>query len=113
MGVLRKEWFPLEFIRNSNKDGQTVKVVLRHSRKLNGPGKFGNAESWYPRPELNRDLRFRKPLLYPFKLRGHPMSVCAGKHPKMRQLAKPIFEIYRNYLIIANFGDYTIYRRLV
>ena len=24
---------------------------------------------WYPRPELNRDQRFRKPLLYPFELR--------------------------------------------
>ena len=40
-------------------------------------------ESWYPRPELNRDLRFRKPLLYPFELRGHsaaffaPDSGCA------------------------------------
>ena len=27
---------------------------------------------WYPRPELNRDQRFRKPLLYPFELRGPP-----------------------------------------
>jgi hypothetical protein len=25
---------------------------------------------WYPRPELNRNQRFRKPLLYPFELRG-------------------------------------------
>ena len=24
---------------------------------------------WYSRPELNWDLRFRKPLLYPFELR--------------------------------------------
>jgi hypothetical protein len=24
---------------------------------------------WYPRPELNWDPRFRKPLLYPFELR--------------------------------------------
>ena len=24
---------------------------------------------WYSRPELNRDQRFRKPLLYPFELR--------------------------------------------
>src|SRR6267143_1850979 len=24
---------------------------------------------WYSRPELNRDPRFRKPLLYPFELR--------------------------------------------
>ena len=23
---------------------------------------------WYPHPELNRDQRFRKPLLYPFEL---------------------------------------------
>lgn len=27
---------------------------------------------WYPRPELNRDQRFRKPLLYPFELRRQP-----------------------------------------
>src|SRR5579859_7896248 len=26
---------------------------------------------WRPRPELNWDTRFRKPLLYPFELRGH------------------------------------------
>jgi hypothetical protein len=26
---------------------------------------------WCPRPELNWDQRFRKPLLYPFELRGH------------------------------------------
>ena len=26
---------------------------------------------WYSRPELNRDQRFRKPLLYPFELREH------------------------------------------
>ncbi len=25
---------------------------------------------WYPHPELNRDQRFRKPLLYPFELWG-------------------------------------------
>ncbi len=25
--------------------------------------------AWYSRPELNRDRRFRKPLLYPFELR--------------------------------------------
>src|SRR5881394_3791156 len=29
--------------------------------------KYG--QSWYSRPELNRDQRFRKPLLYPFELR--------------------------------------------
>jgi small subunit ribosomal protein S18 len=26
--------------------------------------------SWCPRPDLNRDTRFRKPLLYPVELRG-------------------------------------------
>jgi hypothetical protein len=29
------------------------------------------AWNWYPRPELNRDGRFRKPLLYPFEVQGH------------------------------------------
>jgi hypothetical protein len=29
------------------------------------------SEKWYPRPELNRDGRFRKPLLYPFEVQGH------------------------------------------
>src|SRR6266702_3739591 len=28
-----------------------------------------NRLRWYSRPELNRDERFRKPLLYPFELR--------------------------------------------
>ncbi len=31
---------------------------------------FACGESWYPRPELNGDPRFRKPLLYPFELQG-------------------------------------------
>jgi hypothetical protein len=35
-----------------------------------GEERRGYEEDWYPRPELNRDLRFRKPLLYPFELRG-------------------------------------------
>ena len=29
----------------------------------------GDEGVWYSRPELNRDQRFRKPLLYPFELR--------------------------------------------
>ena len=33
---------------------------------------------WYPRPELNRDLRFRKPLLYPFELRGQTILLAAA-----------------------------------
>ena len=32
------------------------------------PGPLG---SWCPRPDLNRDQRFRKPLLYPVELREH------------------------------------------
>ena len=31
---------------------------------------FLTSSGWYPRPDLNRDLRFRKPLLYPVELRG-------------------------------------------
>jgi hypothetical protein len=27
---------------------------------------------WYPHSELNRNQRFRKPLLYPFELWGQP-----------------------------------------
>ena len=33
-------------------------------------GGQNNAGRWCPRPELNWDQRFRKPLLYPFELRG-------------------------------------------
>lgn len=29
---------------------------------------------WRPRPELNRNSRFRKPVLYPFELRGRAKS---------------------------------------
>ncbi len=29
---------------------------------------------WYPRPDLNRNLRFRKPLLYPVELRGQVIN---------------------------------------
>ena len=28
------------------------------------------SEGWCPRPELNRNMTFRKRLLYPFELRG-------------------------------------------
>ena len=33
---------------------------------------------WYSRPELNRDQRFRKPLLYPFELREHASARLDG-----------------------------------
>jgi hypothetical protein len=33
---------------------------------------------WCPRPDLNRDKRFRKPLLYPVELRGRRMNPKAG-----------------------------------
>src|SRR5213595_527410 len=42
---------------------------LERSRK-----KIASSQSWYPRPELNWNQRFRKPLLYPFELRGQSLT---------------------------------------
>jgi hypothetical protein len=47
-----------------------------HGRRLlvlgicNGGPEPQEPGPWYPHPELNRDQRFRKPLLYPFELWG-------------------------------------------
>ena len=60
--------------------------------------------NWYPRPELNGDQRFRKPLLYPFELRGlhapailntlRPvMTVTSASVQKNRKDAHPQFSI--------------------
>ena len=35
---------------------------------------------WYPRPELNGNQRFRKPLLYPFELRGQNCPTKIGHY---------------------------------
>ena len=43
---------------------------------------------WRPRPELNWDTRFRKPLLYPFELRGHNWLRVAGT---MRRFIKRVY----------------------
>ena len=37
--------------------------------------------NWCPRPELNRDLSFRKRLLYPLELRGHFRANLVGQKP--------------------------------
>ena len=42
-----------------------------HKLRRGRPGLTCKA-SWYPRSELNRNPRFRKPLLYPFELREQP-----------------------------------------
>jgi hypothetical protein len=47
-----------------------VSARVGYGRRPRFPPEIRGFE-WYPRPELNRDLRFRKPLLYPFELRGH------------------------------------------
>src|SRR4051794_37246878 len=41
-------------------------------------------DGWYPRPELNRDQRFRKPLLYPFELRRH-----FARTPRPKKMPEP------------------------
>ncbi len=46
---------------------------------------FPGGGNWYPRPELNGDPRFRKPLLYPFELREHTSdSNYPGFPPRMQ-----------------------------
>ena len=45
---------------------------------------------WYSRPELNRDRRFRKPLLYPFELREQSNRAGANYYAFSRARACPI-----------------------
>ena len=47
-----------------------------------------HCQEWRPRPELNWDTRFRKPLLYPFELRGHDWLRVAGT---MRRFIKRVY----------------------
>jgi hypothetical protein len=50
---------------------------LRWVHRIN-PVRMGSTmqrvEGWYPHPELNRNPRFRKPLLYPFELWGQAVD---------------------------------------
>lgn len=39
------------------------------------PSRAFKSRYWCPRPDLNRDARFRKPLLYPVELRGQTSRV--------------------------------------
>lgn len=41
-----------------------------------------SARSWCPRPDLNRDARFRKPLLYPVELRGRAQVPYLWRQPR-------------------------------
>ena len=49
------------------------------SAKLGAPVK-----TWCPRPELNRNMTFRKRLLYPFELRGRKTEEALGGTPHLR-----------------------------
>ena len=51
---------------------------------------------WYPRPDLNRDLRFRKPLLYPVELRGPMKTKELGNSE-----AKNMPEFYQKFYLGA------------
>src|SRR5271154_1800768 len=44
---------------------------------------------WCPRPDLNRDKRFRKPLLYPVELRGHSNCRINSKAGPIDHAARP------------------------
>jgi hypothetical protein len=48
---------------------------------------------WYPRPELNRDQRFRKPPLYPFELREH--NARKVEETQSNQAFPRFFAVYR------------------
>src|SRR6266567_5161249 len=55
--------------------GRQGMAATRNEVPANAPRcsrRGNNAPGWYSRPELNRDRRFRKPLLYPFELREQP-----------------------------------------
>src|SRR5689334_3503365 len=60
--------------------------------------------AWCPRPDLNRNTRFRKPLLYPVELRGPEFNLqrdsakTRGK-PLCGEIGGPIVYPYLTYVI--------------
>jgi hypothetical protein len=46
---------------------------------------FAFSTRWCPRPDLNRNLRFRKPLLYPVELRGLDVASTEGVEKASRR----------------------------
>jgi hypothetical protein len=56
--------------------------------------KFFSLEKECPRPDLNRDARFRKPLLYPVELRG---LITKGRLQNSRIKNRPKFYLGAPY----------------
>jgi hypothetical protein len=59
-----------------------LETVFIQAVKMAFSSSLAFGEGWCPRPELNWDQRFRKPLLYPFELRGRRSR---RKYPRRRQ----------------------------
>ena len=57
----------LEKFAEGIRHGQRIKPTPTAGKLL---AHIALSDSWCPRPELNRDMTFRKRLLYPFELRG-------------------------------------------
>src|SRR5260370_773026 len=56
--------------RSQESEFRRFRRTPRPLRRRDSAASEGTRPSgWYSRPELNRDQRFRKPLLYPFELR--------------------------------------------
>jgi hypothetical protein len=60
----------LPFCGNCRARGKTI---LRQMSFLQVSG-LRHRSKWWDRPDLNRDCRFRKPVLYPFKQRPRTMN---------------------------------------
>ena len=83
-------------LRSLGQTGQGARLAERcpfkyseHDRAIS---KFAFPK-WCPRPDLNRDKRFRKPLLYPVELRGR--SDAKRRRPTIRPPTKILGKQYR------------------
>ncbi len=61
-----------------------------HEQSCGGRYRTEVRSAWRPRPESNRNYRFRKPVLYPFELRGRRFSLSRAlqsskAHSKIRR----------------------------
>ena len=67
-------WVKMMFFPALRLGQRLASQAVAHKTKAGVPGRSPKGVGWCPRPELNWDQRFRKPLLYPFELRGQAVT---------------------------------------
>ena len=99
---------PSEFLHSSEAAGSVALFAFRRPLSVSAfrlPTSAYQA-SWRPRPDLNRNTRFRKPLLYPVELRGRMQkTVYVSREPKRGRKFSLVATIHRRPKCFCMFHD--------